>query len=80
MSTIKRGYGRKDKLKNIAFSNATMSQFAKGRPDKHGGKRPYVAGDEKTFDEAFKFIRGKYGKDATFIWRGKEFNTKRKDD
>lgn len=71
---------RKDKLKKIAFDKETLMQFAKGRPDKHGGKRPYVAGDEKTFGEAFKFIRKEYGKDATFIWRGKKYKAKQKNE
>jgi hypothetical protein len=54
--------------------------FAKGKPDKPGGKRDYVAGDEKTFGEAFKFIRKEYGKDATFIWRGKKYKAKQKNE
>tara|TARA_B100000519_G_C14258300_1_gene446220 strand:+ start:2947 stop:3231 length:285 start_codon:yes stop_codon:yes gene_type:complete len=37
-----------------------------------------LAGDEKSFDDAFKFIRDNYGKDAIFIWKGKKYNTKRK--
>jgi len=69
---------RKEKLRRLALSKETLSEFAKSRPDKHGGKRPYVAGDEKEFGEAFKFIRDKYGKDATFIWRGKKYNTRHK--
>ena len=69
---------RKDKLKKLAFSKKTLSMFAKGRPDKDGGKRDYVAGDEKTFGEAFKLMRKTYGDDATFIWRGKKYSTKQK--
>ena len=69
---------RKDKLKNLALSKETLSMFAKGRPSKDGGKRPYVAGDEKSFGEAFKLMRDTYGDDAVFIWRGKKYNTRHK--
>ena len=69
---------KKDKLKKLALSKETLSMFAKGAPDKHGGKRDYVAGDEKSFGEAFKLMRKTYGDNATFIWRGKKYNTKKK--
>ena len=29
---------------------------------------------------AFKFIRKEYGKDATFIWRGKKYKAKQKNE
>jgi len=69
---------REDKLKKLAFDKKTLELFAKGAPDKHGGKRDYVAGDEKTFGEAFKLMRKTYGDNATFIWRGKKYSTKKK--
>lgn len=76
--SMKRGYDRKEKLKKLAFDKETLEMFGKGRPDKHGGKRDYVAGDEKSFGEAFKLMRKTYGDDATFIWRGKKYSTKQK--
>tara|TARA_Y100001973_G_C5130446_1_gene297457 strand:- start:426 stop:692 length:267 start_codon:yes stop_codon:yes gene_type:complete len=71
---------RNKKLKKLALDKKTLEMFAKGKPDKPGGKRDYVAGDEKTFGEAFKFIRKNYGKDATFIWRGKKYKAKQKNE
>ena len=53
----------------------SMKLFLKKRKDKN---RPYLVGDEKSFGEAFAIAREKVGNSGTFIYKGKEYNTKMK--
>ena len=53
----------------------SMKLFLKKRKQKN---RPYLVGDEKSFDEAFSIARDKVGNSGTFIYKGKEYNTKMK--
>lgn len=43
-------------------------------------KKAYLGGDWLSFGDAFKDMRKKYGSNATFVWHGKEYTTKHKDE
>ncbi len=43
-------------------------------------KKAYLGGDHLSFGDAFKNIRKKYGPNATFVWHGKEYTTKYKEE
>ena len=61
---------------NVGDSKMYPETFAKWKKERKKGIK--FVGDEKSFDDAFKFARDNYGPNAIFIWRGKEYNTKHK--
>ena len=61
---------------NIGKGFANMDSWDLFKKERKKGLK--LAGDEKTFNEAFKFIRDNYGSNAIFVWKGKKYNTKHK--